>query len=47
MKETVEEIKEKFPDAKVLIGGAPVNENFKNKIGADFYGAEPKKLLSF
>jgi len=41
------QIKEKFPDTKVLIGGAPVTEKFKGQIGADFYGPEPQSVVDF
>lgn len=47
MEDTVRKIKEKFPDTKVLIGGAPVTENFKNQIGADFFAPEPQVAVEF
>jgi len=32
---TVREIKAKYPDAKVMVGGAPVTREFADRIGAD------------
>jgi 5-methyltetrahydrofolate--homocysteine methyltransferase len=38
MKDVVEQIKSKGLDVKVVIGGAPVTQEFANDIGADAYG---------
>jgi len=37
MRETVESVKQAEPDLKVIIGGAPVNQEFADAIGADGY----------
>jgi methanogenic corrinoid protein MtbC1 len=47
MKSIAEKIRAEYPDIKLLIGGAPVNENFKNEIGADNYSADPQKAVSY
>lgn len=47
MEKTVKEIKAKYPDQKILIGGAPVNEKFRDSIGADFYSADPQQAVEF
>lgn len=47
MKDTVKAIKDKYPETKVIIGGAPVTEDFKQRIGADFYAFEPLAAISF
>jgi 5-methyltetrahydrofolate--homocysteine methyltransferase len=47
MEQTVKEIRQKYPDIKILIGGAPVNESFCDKIGADFYSSEPHAALDY
>lgn len=47
MENTVKAIKENYPDTKVIIGGAPVTEAFKEKIGADFYSYEPLAAISY
>ncbi len=38
MKDTVDAIKSAGIDVKIMIGGAPVNQQFCDEIGADFYG---------
>jgi len=38
MKDTVESIKAAGLDVKIMIGGAPVRQEFADEIGADFYG---------
>jgi 5-methyltetrahydrofolate--homocysteine methyltransferase len=47
MEESVKAIKEKFPDSKVLIGGAPINQDFCTRIGADFYSPNPHEAVEF
>ena len=47
MEQIVKEVKKTAPDSKVLIGGAPVNEDFKTKIGADFYSPDPQGAVEF
>lgn len=47
MEKTVKEIKAKYPDTKVLVGGAPVNEEFQVKIGADFYSPDPQGAVTY
>lgn len=47
MGEIVTNIKNQIPGTKVLIGGAPVNAAFCQKIGADFYAPDPQKAVEF
>ena len=47
MEKIVSEIKAESPDTKVLIGGAPVSEDFKNKINADFYSPDPQGAVDY
>jgi 5-methyltetrahydrofolate--homocysteine methyltransferase len=47
MKNIVAEIKGKYPDVKLIIGGAPVTENFKNEIGADGYSDDPQGAVAY
>jgi methanogenic corrinoid protein MtbC1 len=47
MEKTVRELKEKIPGIKILIGGAPVNDSFREKIGADFYSPDPQGAVEF
>ncbi|MCK5703882.1 MAG: corrinoid protein [Cyclobacteriaceae bacterium] len=47
MEKIVSEIKAEVPGTKVLIGGAPVSEDFKNKINADFYSPDPQGAVDY
>lgn len=47
MEKTVQELKEQIPGIIILIGGAPVNDNFREKIGADFYSPDPQGAVEF
>jgi methanogenic corrinoid protein MtbC1 len=47
MGEIVSSIKEQVPGTKVLIGGAPVNADFCQKIGADFYAPDPQGAIEY
>jgi methanogenic corrinoid protein MtbC1 len=49
MQKTVEKIKELYPKTRVLVGGAPLTQEFANQIGADGYSPDPQgavKLLN-
>ena len=47
MQEIVSVVKQKLPDTKVIIGGAPVNMDFCKKIGADHYAADPNGAVEY
>jgi len=47
MEKIVHDVKAEFPDTKILIGGAPVSEDFKEKINADFYSPDPQGAVDF
>jgi len=47
MGEIVARIREQIPETKILIGGAPVNDEFCQKIGADFYAPDPQKAVEY
>ena len=47
MGEIVSCIKEQIPETKILIGGAPVNMDFCEKIGADFYAPDPQHAVEY
>lgn len=40
-------IKEKSPSTKVIVGGAPLTEEFAKKIGADGYSPDPQGAVAF
>jgi methanogenic corrinoid protein MtbC1 len=47
MANIVKEIKAASGSTKILIGGAPVNIDFCNQIGADFYSPDPRGAVDF
>jgi len=47
MEETVKTIKSKYPEVKVLVGGAPVTRRFAQKIGADMTSAHPQEVVEY
>lgn len=47
MEKITKEIKAVLPDTLVTIGGAPVNNEFCQKIGADCYSADPQGVVEF
>jgi 5-methyltetrahydrofolate--homocysteine methyltransferase len=47
MGEIVTTIKDKLPDTKIIIGGAPVSDEFCKKIGADFYAPDPQTVVEY
>jgi len=40
-------IRQKHPDTKVAVGGAPVNNDFAVSIGANGYGKDPQELINW
>jgi methanogenic corrinoid protein MtbC1 len=47
MRKIVAEIKTKYAGVKIMIGGAPVSQEFCNKIGADFYSPDPHGAVNY
>jgi len=47
MQDIVTEIRKEVPDAKIFIGGAPVNNEFCKKIGASFYAPDPQGVVEY
>ncbi|HLF34392.1 MAG TPA: cobalamin-dependent protein [Cyclobacteriaceae bacterium] len=47
MESIVKEVKHAVPGTKVAIGGAPVNDDFRKKIGADFYSPDPQGVVEY
>lgn len=43
----VSSIKAKYPNQKVIIGGAPLNNDFCSEIGADFYSPDPQGAIEY
>jgi methanogenic corrinoid protein MtbC1 len=47
MKKIVADIRTKSGTTKILVGGAPVTQDFCNKIGADFYSPNPQGAVNW
>jgi methanogenic corrinoid protein MtbC1 len=47
MEKTVKEIKAKSPATRVIVGGAPLTQEFASKIGADSYSADPQGAVDY
>ena len=47
MEKITKEIKAALPNTLITIGGAPVNNDFCQKIGADCYSADPQGVVEF
>jgi methanogenic corrinoid protein MtbC1 len=47
MKKIVAEIKSRYAGVKILIGGAPVTQDYCNMIGADFYSPDPQGAVNY
>lgn len=47
MEKIVQALKDKNPQTKVCIGGAPVSSDFCSKIGADAYSADPQGVVEY
>ena len=47
MKSIAQEIKAQYPNIKMIIGGAPINEQFCIEIGADSYAPDPQGAVTY
>lgn len=47
MEKIVADIRQKFPEKKILIGGAPVTQEYCDKIGADFFSLYPQEAAEY
>jgi methanogenic corrinoid protein MtbC1 len=47
METIVNAIKEKYPKQRIIIGGAPLNDDFRTEIGADFYSPDPQGAVEY
>ena len=47
MENIVKEIKATYPNQKVTIGGAPITQDFCEKIGADNFSQDPQGVVEF
>ncbi len=47
MEETIRLLREKKPDCKVMVGGAVLNQEYADMIGADFYGKDAMQSVYY
>lgn len=47
MEKIVRAVKEKFPEQKICVGGAPISQDFCDKINADFYSRDPQGVVEY
>jgi 5-methyltetrahydrofolate--homocysteine methyltransferase len=47
MKTIVQDLKVDFPKTRLIIGGAPINEDFRVEIGADNYSRDPQGAVNY
>jgi 5-methyltetrahydrofolate--homocysteine methyltransferase len=47
MESIARELKSRFPDTKVVVGGAPITRKFAEQIGADAYSPDPQGALDY
>lgn len=47
MEMVIKEIKAKFPEKVIIVGGAPLSQAFADKIGATGYSSSPQEAVTF
>lgn len=47
MEETIKQLRKKVPDCKVMVGGAVLNQEYADMIGADFYGKDAMQSVYY
>ncbi len=47
MQETIKQLREKAPECKVMVGGAVLNQEYADLIGADFYGKDAMQSVYY
>ena len=47
IEETIKLLREKKPDCKVMVGGAVLNQDYADMIGADFYGKDAMQSVHY
>lgn len=47
MEETIQQLREKAPECKVMVGGAVLNQEYADMIGADFYGKDAMQSVYY
>lgn len=47
MEETIKQLRKEVPDCKVMVGGAVLNQEYADMIGADFYGKDAMQSVHY
>lgn len=47
MEETIRQLREKAPNCLVMVGGAVLNQEYADMIGADFYGKDAMQSVHY
>ena len=47
MEETIKLLREHKPECKVMVGGAVLNQDYADMIGADFYGKDAMQSVYY
>ena len=47
MEETIRLLRERVPDCRVMVGGAVLNQEYADMIGADFYGKDAMQSVYY
>ncbi len=47
MERSVKDIRRVIPNQKIIVGGAPLNSSFADRIGADFYAQNPQTAVEY
>ena len=47
MEETIKQLRKAAPDCKVMVGGAVLNQEYADMIGADFYGKDAMQSVYY
>lgn len=47
MEETIRQLRQKKPDCRVMVGGAVLNQEYADMIGADFYGKDAMQSVYY
>lgn len=47
MEETIRQLRKKKPECKVMVGGAVLNQDYSDMIGADFYGKDAMQSVYY
>ena len=47
MEETIRQLRDQAPECRVMVGGAVLNQEYADMIGADFYGKDAMQSVHY